>query len=166
MYNILVNKKTTPKAPDIFKEVTIMLMPSIFQDNFFDDMFDSFLSLPTTKSGNFAGMMQTDVKDNGNSYELEIALPGYKKEDLRAELKDGYLTINAEHAEDKDEKDKNGKYIRKERYTGHCSRSFYVGENLKQEDIKAKFENGLLLLEFPKEVKKPELPEKQLISIA
>ena len=143
-----------------------MLMPSIFEDNFFDDMFDTFLTRPAAKSGNYAGMMQTDVKEKGDSYELEIALPGYKKEDLRAELKEGYLTINAEHSENKEEKDKEGKYIRKERYTGHCSRSFFVGEDLKQEDIKAKFENGLLVLEFPKEVKKPELPEKQLISIA
>lgn len=142
-----------------------MLMPSIFEDNFFDDMFDSFFSRPVASS-NYSGIMQTDVKDSGSNYELEIALPGYKKEDLHAELKDGYLTINAEHTENKDEKDNSGKYIRKERYTGHCSRSFFVGKELKQEDIDAKFENGVLNISVPKEVKKPEIEQKQIISIA
>lgn len=142
-----------------------MLTPSIFENNFFDDMFDSFFTRPISANG-YTGMMQTDVKEIGNNYEIEISLPGYKKEDLRAELKDGYLTINAEHSESKDEKDKNGKYLRKERYTGHCSRSFFVGKDLKQEDISAKFENGVLILEFPKEIKKPEIEQKQFISIA
>ena len=142
-----------------------MLTPSIFENNFFDDMFDSFFTRPISTNG-YTGMMQTDVKEIGNNYEIEISLPGYKKEDLRAELKDGYLTINAEHSESKDEKDKNGKYLRKERYTGHCSRSFFVGKDLKQEDISAKFENGVLILEFPKEIKKPEIEQKQFISIA
>ena len=142
-----------------------MFMPSILSDNFIDDMFDSFFTRPVSRNS-YTGLMQTDVKDSGENYELEIALPGYQKENLKAELKDGYLTINANHSEDKDEKDKNGKYIRKERYTGHCSRSFFVGKDLKQEDIKAKFENGVLTIAFPKEVKKPEIEEKQMISIA
>lgn len=141
-----------------------MLMPSIFEDNFFDDMFDSFFTRPIS-TASYTGMMQTDVKDHGDRYELEIALPGYKKEDIKAELKDGYLTINAEKNENKDEKDSSGKYIRKERYTGHCSRSFFVGKDLKQENINAKFENGVLSLGFPKEVKKPEVEDRQLISI-
>ena len=110
-------------------------------------------------------MVQTDVKDMGDTFELGIALPGYQKEDMTVELKDGYLTVNAEHKENKDEKDENGKYIRRERYTGHCSRSFYVGEEVKQEDIKAKYENGVLTLDIPKQPEKPAVEEKKFISI-
>lgn len=142
-----------------------MLIPSIFEDNFFDDVFDSFLTRPVS-TNSYTGIMQTDIKDSGENYELEIAVPGYSKENLRAELKDGYLTINAERSDSNEEKDKNGKYIRKERYSGHCSRSFFVGKELKQEDINAKFENGILTVSFPKEIKKPEIEQKQLISIA
>ncbi len=142
-----------------------MLVPSIFNSNFADDFFDDFFDYPkTAPAKSYSAMMQTDVKDLGDSYELGIALPGYRKEDIKAELKDGYLTINAEHNESKEENEK-GKYIRKERYTGHCSRSFFVGEDLTQEDIKAKFENGVLLLTMPKEVKKPEVEEKKIINI-
>ncbi len=141
-----------------------MLLPSIFSDNFADDLFDNVFSMPAARITTASKMMQTDVKDKGETYELGIELPGYRKEDITAELKEGYLTVNAEHTEDKEEKE-NGRYIRKERYTGHCSRSFYVGTDLKEDDIKAKFEDGVLTLEFPKEVKKPEAEEKKLISI-
>ncbi len=142
-----------------------MLVPSIFDDNLTNGLFDDLFAFPFTGSKNFQEMMQTDVKDEGNDYELTISLPGFEKKDLKAELKDGYMTISADHEENNDEKDKKGKYIRRERYTGHCSRSFYVGKNLKEEDVKAKFENGILTLSFPKEEKKPEVDEKKLIAI-
>ena len=145
----------------------MMLVPSIFKDNFIDDFFnDSMFSFPNGKSGtNIPMMMHTDVKETETSFELGIELPGYNKENIQAELKDGYLTINAEKTENKDEKEE-GRYIRKERYTGHCSRTFYVGEDIAEDDIKAKFENGVLTLNIPKEVKKPEVEEKKLISIS
>lgn len=119
----------------------------------FDDFFnDSFFATPFEKQEN--NMMKTDVKEDGANYLVDIDLPGYKKEDIKAELKNGYLTIAADHEENKDEKDKNGKFVRQERYSGSCRRTFYVGDNLKQEDIKAGFENGVLKLQFPKEPQK------------
>ena len=142
-----------------------MLLPEIFDDNLTNGLFDDLFDFPFAGSRNYQEMMQTDVKDEGNDYELTISLPGFEKKDLKAELKDGYMTISADHEENNDEKDKKGKYIRRERYTGHCSRSFYVGKNLKEEDVKAKFENGILTLSFPKEEKKPEVDEKKLIAI-
>ena len=143
-----------------------MLVPSIFKDNFIDDFFnDSMFSFPNSKGASIPMMMHTDVKETENSFELGIELPGYSKENIQAELKDGYLTINAERTENKDEKEE-GRYIRKERYTGHCSRTFYVGEDIAEDDIKAKFENGVLTLNIPKEVKKPEVEEKKLIAIS
>ena len=116
----------------------------------FDDFFnDPFFTAPVSQPMNT--IMRTDVKDDGSNYLLDIELPGFKKEDIRAELKDGYLTISASRQDNKDEKDKNGKVIRQERYSGSCKRSFYVGETLKQEDIHAHFENGILKLMFPKD---------------
>ena len=142
-----------------------MLMPSIFEDNLTNGLFDDLFDFPFAGSRNYQEMMQTDVKDDGAQYELSISLPGFEKKDLKAELKDGYMTINAEHVDNKDEKDSKGKYIRRERYTGHCSRTFYVGKQIKEEDVKAKFENGILTLTLPKEVKKPEVEDKKLIAI-
>ncbi len=109
-------------------------------------------------------MMNTDVKEKENAYELDIELPGFKKEDVRAELKDGYLTISATQNTNRDEKDEKGSYIRRERYSGSCSRSFYVGEGVKQEDIHARFENGVLKLEVPK-ADKQKVEEKKYIAI-
>ena len=108
--------------------------------------------------------MRTDVKEKDGSYELDIDLPGYNKEDVRAELENGYLTISASTKNDKDEKDENGKYIRRERFYGHCSRSFYVGDAVTQEEIKAKFENGILKLSIPKK-EAPAVEEKKYIAI-
>lgn len=143
-----------------------MLVPSIFKDNFMDDFFDDsrFPIFAGKGTNSIPTMMHTDVKETESGFELGIELPGYKKEDIQAELKDGYLTINAERSENKEEKEE-GRYIRKERYTGHCSRTFYVGDDIAEDDIKAKFENGVLTLNIPKEVKKPEVEEKKLIAI-
>ena len=119
----------------------------------FDDFFsDSFFSAPISQPVN--SMMRTDIRDDGTNYLLDIELPGFKKEDIQAELKNGYLTIAASNENSKEEKDASGKVIRQERYSGSCRRSFYVGDQLKKEDIKASFENGVLKLQFPKEAPK------------
>ncbi len=139
-----------------------MLMPSIFNDNLFDDFFD--FNYPTFRYDT-SELMKTDIKETDNGYEVTMNLPGVKKEDVKAELKDGYLTIQASSNTNKDEKDNDGKYIRRERYAGTCSRSFYVGDAVTQEDIKAKFENGTLTLDIPKKEAKPAVEEKKYISI-
>ncbi len=137
-----------------------MLMPSIFGENLFDD----FMDFP------FGGkkintMMKTDIRDTDSTYELDIDMPGFKKEDIKAQLKDGYLTISASTSANNDEQDKDGRYIRRERYAGSCSRSFYVGEGVKEEDIRAKFENGILKLSIPKVENKPQVEEQKYIAI-
>ena len=143
-----------------------MLMPSIFGENLFDDFMDGF-AFPTANwnyAKNTANVMKSDIKENDKGYELDVDLPGYKKEDVKAELKDGYLTISASNDNTKEEKDEDGKYIRKERYTGSVSRSFYVGKYVTEEDIHAKFENGILKLSVPK-VDAPKVEENKYISI-
>ena len=110
-------------------------------------------------------LMRTDIKDTENGYEVTMNLPGVKKEDVKAELKDGYLTISASANNSKDEKDDNGRYIRRERYSGSCSRSFYVGDQVTEADIKAKFENGTLTLLVPKMEEKPAVENKKYIAI-
>ena len=139
-----------------------MLMPSIFNDNLFDDFFD--FNYPTFRYDT-TELMKTDIKETDNGYEVTMNLPGVKKEDVKAELKDGYLTIQASSNTSKDEKDNDGRYIRRERYAGTCSRSFYVGDAVSQEDIKAKFENGTLTLDIPKKDAKPAVEQKKYISI-
>ena len=145
-----------------------MLMPSIFGESLFDDFFEDFANparnlvrynTPTTS------IMRTDAKESASGYELDIDLPGYKKEDVKAELKDGYLTIHAETKSNQDEKDKDGKYIRRERYYGSCSRSFYVGEDITQDEIKAKFEDGILKVAVPKKEAKPAIEDSKYITI-
>lgn len=137
-----------------------MLLPSIFGERLFDDFMDFPFSGMNTNS-----MMKTDIRDTDGSYELDIDMPGFKKEDIRAELKDGYLTISATTNKNSDEKDKDGKYIRRERYMGSCSRSFYVGDGVTQEDIKARFEDGILKLSVPKKERLPQAEEKKYIAI-
>ncbi len=110
-------------------------------------------------------LMKTDVREKENTYELDIDLPGFKKDEVKIELDGGYLTISAAKGLNKDEEDKKGQYLRRERYSGECSRSFYVGEALEPKDVAATFEDGILKLSFPKEVEK-KAPEKKLISIA
>ena len=143
-----------------------MLMPSIFGENLFDDWMDfSFPDIDKTLYGKHAkNMMKTDVKETDHGYEIAVDLPGFKKDEIRLELNSGYLTISAEKGLDKDEKDKNNTYIRRERYAGSMSRSFYVGESLTEKDIHAKYENGILTLDVPKE-DKTAVPEKRYIAI-
>ena len=141
-----------------------MLMPSIFGENLFDDFFGDFpfyddrdmQNVEKKLYGKHAGrVMKTDIKEMDNGYELEIDLPGFSKDEVKASLENGYLTISAEKGLDKEEKEKEtGHYIRRERYVGSMSRSFYVGEDVTQEDIKAKFEDGILKLSVPKKDKK------------
>lgn len=137
-----------------------MLMPSIFGET----MMDDFWRFPF-ENHNTTEYMKTDIKDTDTGYELTMNLPGVKKEDVKAELKDGYLTIGAVVNQNKDEKDSSGKYIRRERYCGSCSRSFYVGDELTQEDIKAKFEDGTLKISIPKKEEKPAVEENKYIAI-
>lgn len=143
-----------------------MLMPSIFGENLFDDWMDfSFPNIEKSLYGKQTqNVMKTDVKETSQGYEVDIDLPGFKKEDVTAKLENGYLTIQASKGLNRDEKDEEGKYIRRERYSGSMSRSFYVGEGMKQEDIRAKFEDGILKLTVPK-LDKEALEKKHYIAI-
>ena len=118
----------------------------------FDNMFDDMFRDPFFTNSNNTKLMKTDIQEKDNNYILDMDLPGYEKEDIKAQLKDGYLTITAQKNTSNDDKDEEGNYIRRERYCGKCSRSFYVGDSIKEEDIKANFKNGILQLTFPKEV--------------
>lgn len=138
------------------------MLPSIFGESLFDDIMDdtfdefdrSFFNWPAAVSGfgkSGRNLMKTDVKENDKDYEVDIDLPGFDKDDISAELKDGYLTISAKKDENNDKKDeKSGQFIRRERYSGSVSRSYYVGDDIKQEDIHAKYDNGILKLTVPK----------------
>ena len=138
-----------------------MLMPGLF-DEFFDDFARPVVARRANTSA--AQIMKTDVKELENGFDLDIELPGYKKEDLQLELKEGYLTVTAsKKVENNDEK--KGHYIRRERYVGTSARSFYVGEEVTQEDIKAKFENGILNIFVPKKEAQPKIPESKYIAI-
>lgn len=130
-----------------------MMMPSVFGRDIFDDFMDGFAFPDVNKElyGKHAkNVMKTDVKELDNGYEIIVDLPGFKKDEIDVQLENGYLTISASKGLDKDESDKNGKYIRRERYAGSMSRNFYVGDAITEEDIHAKFENGILKLDVPK----------------
>ena len=151
-----------------------MLMPSIFGQSLFDDFMSDFPfdnrdmeKMERKLYGHHAkNVMKTYIKEVENGYEFEIDLPGFTKDEVTAELKDGYLTITASKGVDKDEQEKDtGKYIRKERYAGACERSFYVGEDVTEEDIKAQFQHGILKLFVPKKEAKPAVEQKKYISI-
>ncbi|TCS82612.1 Hsp20/alpha crystallin family protein [Muricomes intestini] len=132
--------------------------------NFFNDFFkDPFFESPFDHST--TQVMRTDVHENDSNYLVEVELPGYNKEDIKADLKDGYLTITASHEENQEEKDKKGNCIRKERYTGSCHRSFYIGDHLTQEDIKASFKDGVLHLSIPKDAPKEIEDQAKYITI-
>ena len=146
------------------------MLPSIFSENLFDDFFnDNFGMFPVWNErsplyGKRAkNLMKTDVRETEDSYELDIDLPGFKKDEVTVDLKDGCLTISAAKGLDKEEQDKKGRYIRQERYAGACSRSFYVGD-VEPKDVSAKFEDGILRISMPKEPKK-ELPQSSAIAI-
>ena len=147
-----------------------MLLPSIFGENLFDNWFDlpDFRDLDRVEKKlygkNAARLMKTDVHEQEDQYEVDMDLPGFKKEEISLELNNGYLTVSAAKGLDKDENDKKGKLIRQERYAGSMQRSFYVGENLTEEDIKASFKHGVLSLTIPKK-EAPKLPEKKQILI-
>ena len=146
-----------------------MLMPSIFGENLFnDDWMDfSFPDVDKVLYGKHAkNVMKTDVKETDNSYEVDIDLPGFKKDEIEAKLENGYLTITAEKDLEKDQKEEAGKkYICRERYSGSCQRTFYVGDEIEQDDIKASFKHGILRLDIPKKQPKPQVEEKKCISI-
>ena len=153
-----------------------MLMPSIFGEDLFDDLMRDFPFYYDDRDekkvnrklyGHHSkNVMKTDIKELDHGYELEIDLPGFKKEQIKASLENGYLTISAEKGLDEEEQDKkNGRYIRRERYTGACERTFYVGEDVTHEDIKAEFKHGILKLFIPKKEAKPEPAISKYISI-
>ena len=147
-----------------------MLLPTIFGENLFDDFMDDnfernfFGSRNPLYGKHSKNLMKTDVKETDNGYELDIDLPGFKKDEITAHLEDGYLTVSAAKGVDKDEKDNEGRYIRRERYSGSMTRSFYVGNAVTEQDIKAKYEDGILSLSIPK--KDPKAVEaKKYIAI-
>ena len=137
-----------------------MMMPSIFGENLFDEWMNfpferDFFGERNPLYGKHAqNMMKTDIREKDDSYELDVDLPGFKKDEIKVQLKDGYLTLSAAKGLDKDEQDKKGNYIRRERYAGTMSRSFFVGEDITQEDIHAKYEDGILRLSVPKKAPK------------
>ena len=146
------------------------MLPSIFGENLFDEFFDDdFMRFPAWSGRNHLygkhakNLMKTDVRETENTYEVDIDLPGFKKDEINVDLKDGCLTISASKGLDRDEKDKEGKYIRQERYAGACSRSFYVGD-VEPDQVSAKYEDGIMKISLPKQGKK-ELPKRSTIAI-
>ena len=149
-----------------------MLMPSIFGENLFDDFFNDFpfyndrdkKKAERKLYGHRAkNLMKTDIKEKGDSYILEMDLPGFKKDEIQVSLENGYLTVQAARGVDKDEQEKKtGRYIRQERYAGACERSFYVGDDLTQDDIKGEFHHGVLKLTIPKKEAKPAVESKYI----
>lgn len=146
------------------------MLPSIFGEDLFDDFFNDPFGMMNVSEGrsplygkHAKNLMKTDVRETENTYEVDIDLPGFKKDEIKVDLKDGYLTVSAAKGLDRDKQDKDGKYIRQERYAGACSRSFYVGD-VESTDVSAKYEDGILKISLPKHVKK-ELPSSTTIAI-
>lgn len=143
-----------------------MMIPRIWGE----DLFDDWMDFPFEREffgrhgGSTAGLMKTDVKETDGAYELDIDMPGVEKKDINAQLENGYLTITVTKDTSNDQKDEKGRYIRRERYSGNMSRSFYVGKGVTQEEIQARFENGILKLTVPKKDEKA-VKEKKYISI-
>lgn len=148
-----------------------MMLPSMFREDLFDDFmndfaFPAFPDVNKTLYGKHAkNLMKTDVRETDGGYEVDIDLAGFKKDEIQMELKDGMLTVSAAKGLDKDEQDKDGRYIRRERYAGSMSRSFYVGDHVKEEDIHPKYENGILTFALPKEEQKIIEEKSHYISI-
>ena len=146
----------------------MMYMPSLFRENLVDDFFNDFdhSFFPRPVRGKEAvSVMKTDVRETKEGFELDVELPGYKKDSITLELNEGNLTITAKKQENKEEKDQQGRLIRQERYAGTMQRTFYVGEDITEEDVKAKFEDGILKLFVPKKEAVPKVPEKKYIAI-
>ena len=145
------------------------MLPSIFGENLFDDFFHDFDMFPAWSGRNplygkhARNMMKTDVRETENTYEVDVDLPGFQKDEIHLELRDGYLTISASKGLDKDQEDQKGRYIRQERYAGALSRSFYVGD-VEPDQVSAKYEGGVLRISLPKQGK-PELPKDNTIAI-
>ena len=149
-----------------------MMFPSVFGENLFDDWMDDFGFRDNFFGGknplygkHAKNIMKTDVRETDKGYELDVDLPGFKKDEVQVQLKDGYLTISAAKGLDKDEEDKKGNYIRRERYAGGMSRSFYVGEHITEADIHPKYENGILSFFVPKAKEQAVEEKKHYISI-
>ncbi len=152
-----------------------MLMPSIFGEDLFDNFMKDFPFFDDNTESNVEkklygrrgkNLMKTDIKETDGGYELEMDLPGFTKDEIKVSLENGYMTISAAKGLDKDEQDKkSGRYIRKERYAGACERSFYVGEDVTEEDIKGEFKHGILKLFVPKKEAKPAVEQKKYVSI-
>ena len=152
-----------------------MLMPSIFGEDLFDNFMKDFPFFDDNTESNVEkklygrrgkNLMKTDIKETEVGYELEMDLPGFTKDEIKVSLENGYMTISAAKGLDKDEQDKkSGRYIRKERYAGSCERSFYVGEDITEEDIKGEFKHGILKLFVPKKEAKPAVEQKKYVSI-
>ena len=152
-----------------------MLMPSIFGEDLFDNFMKDFPFFDDNTESNVEkklygrrgkNLMKTDIKETEGGYELEMDLPGFTKDEIKVSLENGYMTISAAKGLDKDEQDKkSGRYIRKERYAGSCERSFYVGEDITEEDIKGEFKHGILKLFVPKKEAQPAVEQKKYVSI-
>ena len=152
-----------------------MLMPSIFGEDLFDDFMRDFPFYDDEQARRAEkklyghrgrNLMKTDIRETDGSYELEMDLPGFTKDEVKVSLENGYLTVQAAKGLDEDEQEKKtGRYIRRERYAGACERSFYVGEDVTQEEIKGEFKHGILRLSIPKKEAKPAVPEKKYIVI-
>ncbi len=146
------------------------MLPSIFGESIFDDWMDTpfekeFFGRKNPLYGKHAkNIMKTDVKETDKSYEFDIDLPGFKKDEITAKLENGYLTVTAQKGLDKDEQNKEGQYIRRERYTGSCSRTFYIGDEIDENAVSAKFEDGILKLNVPK-MTQPQVEQTKHIAI-
>ena len=147
------------------------MLPSIFGEDLFDDFFNDPFGMMNVSEGrsplygkHAKNLMKTDIREKEDGYELAVDLPGFKKDEISIDLSNGYLTIQAVRSHSNDEKDKEGRYLRRETFSGTCARSFYVGDTVKKEDIHAKFEDGILTISVPKNVKK-QLPKNSAISI-
>lgn len=147
------------------------MMPRMFGEDLFDDFFGRDFDLaPALRGGHplygkhAKNLMKTDVRETEQSYELDIDLPGFKKDEVSVDLEDGYLSIRAAKGLDKDETDKKGRYLRQERYAGSCSRSFYVGDGVESADVSAKFEDGILRISLPKR-EQTQLPKSTTVTI-
>ena len=147
----------------------MMYLPSLFGEDLFDNWFDdfdrAFYQAKSTAQQKTHGLMRTDVVEKDDHYELNVDLPGYKKEDIELSLDQGYLKISAKKDQNTEEKNKEGKVIRRERYSGSMARSFYVGDDITEEDVQAKFENGVLTVSVPKKDVQKAVPEKKTIAI-